>query len=98
MEMEVSVSRSRPVMAMAIRASAKDEPDAPWGRRGLVDVVLQTIARDVSGECAGARQRAGFPGQTHRDEFHVVSVCGCQSSNWADGERALVHDAGVAVG
>src|SRR5437773_156593 len=97
MEMEARVSMSRPVTPMAIKASTKLEPDTPRRSALLVDVVLQTIACDVSGERAIAIERSGLPVQGHRHHPHVIAVAGPQRG-WTDGYGAVVHDASDDVG
>src|SRR5882762_380938 len=97
MEMEASASSSSPVIPMAINASTRVEPAVPCRSPFSVDVVLQTIARDVSGEGTVAIDRAGAPVHGYRHHFHVVAVGGGERDR-ADRQGAAVGDVRRAIG
>src|SRR6185503_18418266 len=93
MDMDTSTSTRMPVMPAAINTSASEAPR----RCRLVDVILQTIASDVSGEGAGTIQRAGVPTERDRDGAHVVAERGREGAR-GDRHPAAINDAGIAVG
>src|ERR1043166_10125959 len=97
METEARASMSNPVTPMAIRASTRLEPEIARRWRWLVDVSLETIARDVSGERAVAMGRSGLPIQPDRHHPHVIAVAGRNRSR-ADGHGAVVKDARSEIG
>src|ERR1041385_3113140 len=63
------------VTPMLNSASSRVNPPVLPARR-LVDVVLKSIAADVSGELAAAVQISCLPVELKRDLLHVVAVGG----------------------